>query len=252
MFQVCNPSISKNTYRIPLLTIIRYLTLLIIVCHQNAEAYSMGHKEQQQEQEENNSASSSSVHVKRGTRITSTATRRVNRRLVGGYNQVSMENGDEMMHGAVEFMLDEIKQGNGPRHLSFSSAIKNSAALKQNHHDGGTTTNNDNDNQDHMLDFVPLEISQQVVAGLNYKIKIGVFVETSTRQQNSGDDGGDGAGHSSDPKMKKVMAETERCLGGISAIVYRSLQGDYSLTLWGKEIDCQQVLVLLNEHVGDE
>ena len=217
-----------------------------MICHQNAEAsYTRGHEKKKKQK-----ISVSAVE------IGATAARHVNRNLVGSYSQASLEEGDEMLNGAIECMLVELKHDKGPD-LSFWHKIK--SPPKHNNHDKHSDLgkHNDLDRHNHHdrhsnrsrhqvdsqnMDFVPLEVSQQVVAGMNYKIKIGVFMAASNRKSPN---------PQSFLEMKK-RAQREPCLGGISATIFRNLQGEYSVTAWGEEFDCGQVLVMMSDEEEDE
>ena len=135
--------------------------------------------------------------------------------MVGGYSEVSDLNNSEIRE-VVNFVYVQLYQGQSPM-VSFATKLKeiplssSSASLK----------------------ITPLEAYQQVVAGINFRVKIGFFL---TKNQNNNDD------------IK------ERCIGGISAVVYRDLSGMFTVTDWGDEIKCDEVIALRqsNQIEGDQ
>lgn len=59
-----------------------------------------------------------------------------------------------------------------------------------------------------------------MVAGLNYKIQIGIYVG-------------------------------QHCIGGLSSTVFRDLQGTFSVSSYGKELSCEEIKHML-EADGEE
>ncbi len=68
------------------------------------------------------------------------------------------------------------------------------------------------------IDLVLIKYSQ-VVAGMNFKIELGIF---------------DGF----------------NCIGGLKSTVFRDLQGVYSVTSYGNEISCDKIHDMLNAKNG--
>ena len=150
----------------------------------------------------------------------------VSRRMVGGYSKAksgtSTKNSKEIKQ-AVTLVLDELQQGQHPN-ISFYSKLQ----LRE--------------GEGESLKAIPLSVSQQVVAGLNYKMKIGIFIQSTTIKNKTRGASGTGTERS----------KHEQCLGGISATVFRDLKGGYAVTKWGEEIDCENVVAMLNEKKGEE
>ena len=63
--------------------------------------------------------------------------------------------------------------------------------------------------------FSNTKFRTKVVAGVNYKLQIGIYVGLT-------------------------------CIGGIDSIVYRDLQGNYTVVSYGKELSCDDVKRLEN------
>ncbi len=150
------------------------------------------------------------------------------RRIVGGFSPA--DTGSEEIDRATKLILQNLEQGNGPI-VSFSSELNANSNM-----DGGDL------GLVQSLKAVPLEASKQVVAGMNFKIKVGIFIETT---------GNTRAGSSANREVLN-KAKHKKCIGGISVTVYRDLKGDYSVSSWGSEIECDQVVALLNENKGEE
>lgn len=123
------------------------------------------------------------------------------RSLLGGYNSVQDASSEEIAT-AAQTAFEQLKL-DGPT-VSYASAIRELS-----------------------VEVVPIEVSQQVVAGLNLRMKLGFF-------------------------KKDTTYEEQNCIGGITVTVFRNLNGEYSVQNWGKPIDCSQVVTLLNEHEADE
>ena len=135
------------------------------------------------------------------------------RNLLGGYTRVENTKSAEI-DTLSQLVYQKLQEGQGPI-VSFASSMKKEAVA-----------------------VVAIEVSQQVVAGVNFRMKLGFF------QNNEG---------SSKSSMKYgEMAGKENCLGGISVIVFRNLAGEYSVERWGRELSCDEVLKLLNKNEGDE
>jgi len=111
------------------------------------------------------------------------------RRMVGGYSSIT-QSAD--VQNAADFVLAELQDHEGI--YSFSVPPGTSSRLKA---------------------YV-LEAKQQVVAGMNFRLKIGIF-------------------------------EANTCLGGLSCTVFRDLKGNYSVSTFGEEIGCDTVLDMKNE-----
>lgn len=112
------------------------------------------------------------------------------RRIVGGYSSNNTQN--ENVQNAADFVLAQLQDHQG--NYSFSVPPGTSSRLKA---------------------YV-LESQQQVVAGMNFRLKLGLF-------------------------------EGKNCLGGLSCTVFRDLKGNYSISVFGEEIGCDTVLRMKNE-----
>jgi hypothetical protein len=156
----------------------------------------------------------------------------MSRNMLGGYKSSENTKSKEINH-AVNLVLHELQLGKGPT-VSYSSQLNSSLKDAPN----GEISS---------LKAVPLKVSQQVVAGLNFKMKIGFFLQTITERSGSGTSTTRSVSGTGTEPMKH-----KHCIGGISATVYRDLKGEYTITKWGKEIECSEVVTLLNEHEGDE
>ena len=91
--------------------------------------------------------------------------------------------------------------------------------------DGERTTYTFNAIRADEVNLVVLEAQKQVVAGMNYRLTIGVTDRASGE-----------------------------CLGGFKCIVYDRF-GDLSLSIWGKEVECGEVglaIARLKDEEGDE
>jgi len=150
------------------------------------------------------------------------------RRMVGGYSTVNTKS--EEIDRAAQLVLQKLQEGSGPS-VSYSSELQTISKTKD---ESLVMTQS--------LKAVPLEASQQVVAGMNYKMKVGIFIETS----------GNTKPGSSASREVLNSEKHKKCIGGISVTVYRDLKGEYSVTTWGSEIGCDQVVALMNENKGEE
>eukprot|EP00553_Chaetoceros_curvisetus_P015264 CAMPEP_0204645154 /NCGR_PEP_ID=MMETSP0718-20130828/1978_1 /ASSEMBLY_ACC=CAM_ASM_000674 /TAXON_ID=230516 /ORGANISM="Chaetoceros curvisetus" /LENGTH=154 /DNA_ID=CAMNT_0051666917 /DNA_START=63 /DNA_END=527 /DNA_ORIENTATION=- len=119
------------------------------------------------------------------------------RRLLGGYSQVDTDN-LQVIQGA-KAVVESLRKGGGE---DISIDLPKTS-------DGGD------------LRIKVLEASSQVVAGMNFKMKIAVF-----------------AG--------------EQCIGGLSPIVFRDLQGTYSVTSYGEDIPCETVREMLGSNEEED
>ena len=98
-------------------------------------------------------------------------------------------------------------------------------AQKQLEEEGGERTYTFNAIRADEVNLVVLEAQKQVVAGMNYRLTIGVTDRASGE-----------------------------CLGGFKCIVYDRF-GDLSLSIWGKEVECGEVglaIARLKDEEGDE
>lgn len=111
------------------------------------------------------------------------------RRIVGGYSSNTQS---EDVQNAADYVLAQLQDHKGD--YSFSVPPGTSSRLKA---------------------YV-LESQQQVVAGMNFRLKLGLF-------------------------------EGKNCLGGLSCTVFRDLKGNYSISVFGEEISCDTVLTMKNE-----
>lgn len=217
MHQAVIPIFSKRTNRISFPGFVIYALLAFMVvtsCHYQKTVEAHEHQHEQKEEKAMNHANH----------------RNHRRHLVGGYSRTSdMKKKNEAISKAVDFVVQEMIKGQGPT-VSFSSQLRQYEL-------------SEGENENVRWNAVPLEVSQQVVAGMNFKMKIGIFIEKSTHD-GDGDDRSDSNAH--------TKAEHEHCLGGVSATVFRDLKGEYSVTQWGKEIGCDQVVTLLNENEDEE
>ncbi|GFH51109.1 hypothetical protein CTEN210_07585 [Chaetoceros tenuissimus] len=131
---------------------------------------------------ENNSVPNHQTQIRRRTQA------------VGGYTPANPR--DPSVIEAAEVVVTKLKQGSGPiADYSFDFPVGN-----------GTSGN---------FEIKILGASQQVVAGVNYKLQIGIYVGLT-------------------------------CIGGIDSIVYRDLQGNYTVVSYGKELSCDDVKRLEN------
>lgn len=111
--------------------------------------------------------------------------------LVGGYSSTTQIKNDSNVQDAANFVLEQLRI----RHRDYSFTLSSSPTSAFN--------------------IVVLDSQQQVVAGMNYKLKLGIF-----------------------------NSQSNQCLGGLACIVYRDLQGKYTVTSFGEEISCQAVLAM--------
>mmetsp|Transcript_6833 Transcript_6833/g.7440 ORF Transcript_6833/g.7440 Transcript_6833/m.7440 type:complete len:201 (+) Transcript_6833:58-660(+) len=131
------------------------------------------------------------------------------RKMLGGFQTASDLNNEEIQQPTL-FVLESLEQGNdGGSYLSYASIVK------QNPESSSYTA-------------VPLEVFKQVVAGMIYKMKIGIFETTSE-------------------------AKKKKCIGGLAVAVFRDLKGEFSVMKWGSEISCEEVetIMLKNSNKGE-
>lgn len=128
-----------------------------------------------------------------------TSPEEVRRPMAGGYQKsTTKSNGtnDERLQAAASFAVQGIHQAETPMPYTFLEKIS-------------YPVNNDGDVQ-----TVVLNASQQVVAGINYRMTIGL-----------------------------MNTEGTECLGAFKCVVYDRF-GDLSVTTWGDEVSCDEALAL--------
>ena len=132
--------------------------------------------------------------------------------LPGGYHFVDVQ--DTRVIEAANFALETlVGQDQKKSSYAFQSLLNESGV--------GGDGNGDANNNDNIAKPVVLRASQQVVAGMNYRLTIALL--------NSVGD----------------------CLGGFKCIVYNRF-GELSVTTWGDEVSCEDALNLLNENSAKE
>lgn len=105
------------------------------------------------------------------------------------------------------------------------SALAQKQLEEEDEEEGGERTYTFNAIRADEVNLVVLEAQKQVVAGMNYRLTIGVTDRASGE-----------------------------CLGGFKCIVYDRF-GDLSLSIWGKEVECGEVglaIARLKDEEGDE
>ena len=149
------------------------------------------------------------------------------RKLLGGFSSVNDTKNKEY-EAAIQLVYDQLKTGQeGVPIVSYASSLI------------GTILDDE-------VRAVPIEISQQVVAGLNLRMKLGFFKTTKNRKKKEKKSDKDSS------SMNTTLLEMENCIGGISVLVFRNLKGEYNVEKWGDELSCDQVIALLNQNEGDE
>ena len=140
------------------------------------------------------------------SRTTEVVPQHQRRNMVGGYADADIS--EERVVDAAQFAVSALAQkqleeekGDGERTYTFNAIRADEVNL------------------------VVLEAQKQVVAGMNYRLTIGVTDRASGE-----------------------------CLGGFKCIVYDRF-GDLSLSIWGKEVECGEVglaIARLKDEEGDE
>lgn len=158
---------------------------------------------------ENNSVPNHQTQIRRRTQA------------VGGYTPANPR--DPSVIEAAEVVVTKLKQGSGPiADYSFDFPVGN-----------GTSGNfeikilgaSQQVSRTYMAQIQTINLTifltltfrtnTKVVAGVNYKLQIGIYVGLT-------------------------------CIGGIDSIVYRDLQGNYTVVSYGKELSCDDVKRLEN------
>ena len=141
------------------------------------------------------------------SRTTEVVPQHQRRNMAGGYADANI--GEERVVDAAQFAVSALAQ----------------KQLEEEGGDGERTTYTFNAIRADEVNLVVLEAQKQVVAGMNYRLTIGVTDRASGE-----------------------------CLGGFKCIVYDRF-GDLSLSIWGKEVECGEVglaIARLKDEEGDE
>lgn len=137
-------------------------------------------------------------------------TRTMARTVVGGYSP-SCDLNSEQIHRVADFIFLQLKQDQGVIPVPVVSF---------------TTTLQEGIDNNLEFKIMPLEAYQQVVAGMNFRVTIGISVVEKSNE--------------------------ECCVGGITATVYQDLNGNLTVTSWGDEISCDQVVALRGDELEGE